>query len=522
MKSVYWALSIFTQLTCAVPIAEICNGTLRGRYLPEFHQDLFLGVPFANAPRLDNPTSLTKKYNSLDASSYGTTCYGFGTNTLLNLTQGEDCLNLNVVRPSGTTYHSRLPVLLWIYGGGFNQGSNADPMWNLSYVVQTSVQNKQPVIAVSINYRLSFLGFPGGKQSIDSGITNLGLKDQRIALHWVHENINAFGGDPEKVTIWGESAGAISVADQLIAFGGKDEGLFRGAIMVSGFTTGINPGLASDTQKGYDAIVANANCTNAISTLECLRTAPLSAIYPFENTAGTWRPVIDGDIIRRAPFYELVNGNVVRVPILLGENSDEGLFLSWTLAPFVNGFNTTSDVVNSMRFAFPGLRNTTIDAILATYPEEGPAPPYSVPIDYPWCAAMAQAKLPCGNQYRRAAAFLGDIVFHSGRRLMADAWDKFGLDAYSFRFDTAPTTFPIVYWNNLGPGFAEHGTELAYEFGLPAGYTSPPRFYPPVRNVSSHIAVSHAMVSKWVAFAYTGDPNSFSCRYSSNTDNQCL
>lgn len=179
-----------------VPTAVTCNGTHQGRYLAEFNQDLFLGVPFANAPRLHDPTPWNTTWSGKrDASQYGPICYGFGSNPLLNLTQSEDCLNLNVIRPSGTEARHKLPVLLWIYGGGFRQGGNADPMWNLSYIVSTSVQNRQAIIAVSLNYRLSFLGFPGGKQALEAGITNLGLKDQRVALHWIQENIAAFGGD---------------------------------------------------------------------------------------------------------------------------------------------------------------------------------------------------------------------------------------------------------------------------------------------------------------------------------------
>jgi carboxylesterase type B len=182
------------------PTAVTCNGTTQGRYLEEFHQDLFLGVPFAEAPRLDNPRPISQRWKQpFDATKYGTTCYGLGSNKVLNLTQGEDCLNLNVVRPTGYA-HDSLPVLVWIYGGGFTQGSNADPMWNLSYIVQTSVENEQPIIAVSINYRLSFLGFPVGNETLEAGVANLGLKDQRIALQWVQENIAAFGGDPNKVT----------------------------------------------------------------------------------------------------------------------------------------------------------------------------------------------------------------------------------------------------------------------------------------------------------------------------------
>lgn len=192
-----------SQIT--VPRARIKNGTVNGRHLPSFDQDLFLGVPFADAPRLANPTPLNKSWDTpFDASAYGPTCYGFGSNQLLpqiNASQSEDCLNLNIIRPSGIRPNKPLPVLVWIYGGGYRQGASADPMWNMSYIVQTSVENEQPIIGVSINYRLSFLGFPSGQDVMDAGAANLGLKDQRMAFEWVQENIGAFGGDPSKVTI---------------------------------------------------------------------------------------------------------------------------------------------------------------------------------------------------------------------------------------------------------------------------------------------------------------------------------
>ena len=107
------------------PTAHISNGTVNGRYLAGFNQDLFLGIPFANAPRLDNPTPLNDSWTApLNASSYGPTCYGFGSNQLLPTirdSQSEDCLNLNIVRPSGLDANTKLPVLLWIYGGGWSQ-----------------------------------------------------------------------------------------------------------------------------------------------------------------------------------------------------------------------------------------------------------------------------------------------------------------------------------------------------------------------------------------------------------------
>jgi carboxylesterase type B len=116
---------------------------------------------------------------------------------------GEDCLSINVASPAGA---SNLPVAVWIYGGGFASGSNAWPVYNLSWVVNASQQANKPVIAVSLNYRLSVLGFLAGSELAAEGNVNLGILDQRMALQWVQENIAAFGGDPTRVTVFGESA----------------------------------------------------------------------------------------------------------------------------------------------------------------------------------------------------------------------------------------------------------------------------------------------------------------------------
>jgi carboxylesterase type B len=99
-------------------------------------------------------------------------------------------------------------------------GGSADKRYNLSYIVDQSVQMGKPMIGVSLNYRVSAFGFLNGKEALDAGITNIGFRDQRLALHWVQENIKAFGGSPKKVTIWGESSGAESVAAQVLAYNG--------------------------------------------------------------------------------------------------------------------------------------------------------------------------------------------------------------------------------------------------------------------------------------------------------------
>jgi cholinesterase len=143
-----------------------------------------------------------------------------------------------VVRPAGTTCGDDLPVLVWIYGGGFDAGGSADPRYNTSYIVNASVAIHKPIIMVSINYRVGGWGFLGSKEVVAAGASNIGLFDQRLALTWVQENIQAFGGDPNKVTISGESAGGFSVGYHLTAFDGENGGLFRAAILESGNALG--------------------------------------------------------------------------------------------------------------------------------------------------------------------------------------------------------------------------------------------------------------------------------------------
>lgn len=120
-------------------------------------------------------------------------CYGYGSDQW-NYAVSEDCLYANVIRPSGFDGQS-LPVAFWIHGGGFYQGGGVDQRYNASFIVQNSVRIGKPIIVVNINYRLSAWGFLSGSQEVqDAGSLNLGLKDQRLAMHWVQDNIAAFGG----------------------------------------------------------------------------------------------------------------------------------------------------------------------------------------------------------------------------------------------------------------------------------------------------------------------------------------
>ena len=238
---------------------EIKNGTIQGFQLPAFGEDVFFGVPFAAPPigdlRLRHPKPHQTTWQGVrDATVRSPSCPGYsGFDAGLSLGEGNvyshssiepcsdaltDCLTLDIVRPSGTNASDRLPVLVWIYGGAFDAGGSADLRYNTSYLVNSSVAINKPIIVVSVNYRVGGWGFLASNEVAEAGESNIGLFDQRLALEWINENIQAFGGDPDAVTIAGESAGAFSIGYHLTAFDGKHDGLFRAVIMESGNSLG--------------------------------------------------------------------------------------------------------------------------------------------------------------------------------------------------------------------------------------------------------------------------------------------
>ena len=274
-----------------------------------------------------------------------------------------------MVRPAGFENES-LPVAIWFHGGGNYQGGSADERYNLSFIVQNSVSIGKPFIGVSANYRLSAWGFLFSEQVADSGNTNLGLRDQRLALQWLQENIALFGGDPSKVTIWGESAGALDVGQHLIAYGistltsclwvfnnfnqiigGRDDKLFRAAIMESGNPVDYKSINGIDFyQPLYDDIVEQAGCSNQTDTLQCLRLVPFEQLNSVLNTTAfdqSFNPVVDGDFIQKFGSTQLAEGAFVHVPIISGANTDEGTMLG------ANGFNSDAEFLSFLEGNLP-------------------------------------------------------------------------------------------------------------------------------------------------------------------------
>ncbi|KAH8982277.1 carotenoid ester lipase precursor [Lactarius akahatsu] len=323
----------------------------------------------------------------------------------------EDCLTINVVRPSYATSKSLLPVVVWIFGGGFQIGS--PNIYNGSSIVSRSIDLDQPVIFVSMNYRLSALGFMPGKEVKAAKAGNLGLQDQRLALKWVQTYITEFGGDPSKVTIWGESAGAISVSLHMLANKGNQEGLFRGAIMQSGGP--IPVGDIENGQPYYDFMVEKTGCSGSSDTLRCLRKVPYTTFkramdespnfFAYQGLSLAWMPRVDGVFLTEPPQYSVLRGHVSNVPMITGNCDDEGSLFSIATI----NISTSAQMKDYLKlYMMPTVKDSQVDLFLKYYPNDQRA-------GCPFDTGIKNALSP---QFKRTAAIQGDFVFHGPRRLL--------------------------------------------------------------------------------------------------------
>ncbi|KAI8680803.1 hypothetical protein LRP88_04422 [Fusarium phalaenopsidis] len=443
------------------PIATTKNGTLRGFYLPEFHEDLFLGVPFAQPPlgdlRLRHPVSLNESWHGVrNATKRSLTCPGYaGFDKGLDL--GEDCLTVDIVRPAGIRADEELPVYMWIYGGGFTAGGSADPRYNTSYLVNASVSIGKPIIAVSINYRVGGWGFLASKEMQKDGALNIGLFDQRLALRWIQENIQGFGGDPRKVTIAGESAGAFSVGYHLVGFGGDNENLFRAAIMQSGSALGPSiQRVAGDYQDIYNNVTKTVGCSKHKDTLQCLRHVKYETLFkafaPFVVT-----PVLDGKFLTQLPSTSFKKNQVAKAAVLIGSNTDEGT------ASFFGPrgtLNTDKDVAKYLSTMGSGLDTKTVRHLMQLYPDD---PAQGCPFN-----TGEERFEQNGKQYKRGAAISGDYVIHAGRRTTAEYFTSLSRrhrqPVYTYRFDQAPWDDKEELVATEAPVSSTHYAEICFVF----------------------------------------------------------
>ncbi|KAI9644394.1 hypothetical protein NHQ30_007751 [Ciborinia camelliae] len=419
-------------VTIASPVATIIGGA-------GIAVETFAGIPFAQPPvgglRLKPPQPITSALGTIKATTQAASCPQFFFSDAVNdaiptsalgllldtpvfqkvLNAGEDCLYLNIQRPAGTTSSSKLPVLFWIYGGGFELGGTS--MYDGSSWVAESIAEGKPIIFVAVAYRVGGFGFLPGAEVLADGSANLGLLDQRLGLKWVADNIAAFGGDPTKVTIWGESAGAISVFDQMALYGGdntyKGKALFRGAIMNSGSIIPADPVDCPKGQVVYNTVVASAGCSTASDTLACLRgvsyqtllnaTNSVPGLLSYSSVALSYLPRPDGTVLTQSPDILLSSGAWAKVPFIVGDQEDEGTIF----ALFQSNISTTAQLATYFKSVFfPNTDASILNGLLATYPDDlSSGSPFRTLLFNNWYP-----------QFKRLAAILGDITFTLTRR----------------------------------------------------------------------------------------------------------
>ncbi|KAF2203131.1 alpha/beta-hydrolase [Delitschia confertaspora ATCC 74209] len=499
LSSLVFTLSLLKPLL-ADPTVRVLNGTYEGLHLPSFNQDIFLGIPYAQDTSGPNrfrvPQSLNTTWEDVrSAREYGHACPDHTPAADAVYGMSENCLSINVVRPSGLGAGVRVPVVMWVYGGSYQVGTSGLPYYNLTYLVQKSVEMGKPIIGTSINYRKGGWGMMNSEEIQGSGNTNNALRDMRKALAWISENIGAFGGDSNQVTIWGESAGSFAIGQLVMSYGGRTDNLFHRSIQESGSAATAWYNGSVWYQPIYNKIVQQVNCTDAPDTLECLRTIPYETIYPFLDSSKVggpgFYPTVDGDIIPNYPTELLHSGRFAHIPHLYGSNSDEGT----DNAP-VGAINTDQqlfDYLNtSTGYNFP---ESTIREIMRLYPDD---PLVGVPIN-----TGTERFAELGYQYKRIAAIVGDVFYHAPRLDDARHYSKYS-PTYIYRFNTRPfqnntnATF-TDYTGCLAPASkgVQHFSEVPFVFGTP-------QFVGPWEE---YRGLSDQMSRQWVNFIYGGDPN---------------
>lgn len=430
----------------------------------------FLGIPYAASPvgelRWKPPGPAAKWDGVRKTTDFGSHCLQgnvFGDMVFRDPGGSEDCLTLNVWRPTQAS-SKKLPVMVWIYGGGFVAGATSEGRQDGTHLAQ------QGVIVVSMNYRLGVFGFfvhpELAKESGRNSAGNYGLLDQIAALHWVHENITAFGGDAENVTIFGESAGSFSVSAQMASPLAK--GLFQKAIGESGAAFSRS-GLSFDpvaVREEKDAKVVKEKL--GMSTLAELRAVPADKLLEVFGTpspdAFAFGPDVDGYFLPESASAIFASGKQNDVTLLAGWNHDEG---SYELGPKKpNAESLKADAQKDFGDKAP--------EFLRLYPADTD--------EHAW---------------RSAEDYAGDKFIAASTWEWIEAQSKTGKHpVYRYRFEMAPqSSDPNA--PNMG---AYHSAEIEYVFGqldTKAGMSW--------RTEDRQL--SELMQKYWSNFARSGDPN---------------
>ncbi|MBR9979990.1 MAG: carboxylesterase family protein [Desulfatitalea sp.] len=459
----------------ADPVRETTQGPVRG--VEEDTLLAFRGIPYAAPPvgalRFAPPEPAPERADTLDAREFCSACPQVG-GSFGATSYEEDCLYLNIFTPKGDGPY---PVMVWIHGGAFIVGSGADPGYDATRLVA------EDVILVTVNYRLGALGFlPHAALTAENpavGSGNYGLMDQQAALQWIQANIAPFGGDPENVTLFGESAGGHSVMSHLVS--PTAEGLFHRVIVQSGsYNPGQLPLMFGEALVGTPFTIS-AGCTSAdpAETAACLRDLSVEDVLTAQGDA--WYLPMTGTAILPESIYQVLEDGDLspNVPVLIGSNLHEGrLFVALDM---LGGdfYHTEGDYVA----AVGGLLSEDMRPLDAG----------QIADDYLGFEDPLDA-----NKFRRAfAAIQTDWRFTcSNLKQWYDLSAVTDTYAYWFTDVNAPNDFD-AHFGSLLPMAATHTLEIQYAFGT-VGHRG---------GTDDQVALSEAMIGFWTRFAKTGNPN---------------
>jgi para-nitrobenzyl esterase len=463
--------------------------------------DVFLGIPFAAPPvgnlRWQPPQPAARWRKTLDATEFEKTCLQTNTfGVFAAVSDKEDCLYLNVFAPNSDKGHGHgrghdhkrklKPVMVWIHGGGLFDGSSSE-------YDGSKLARDGDVVFVSMNYRLNIMGFishPALDTESDAH-TNYGIMDMQAALRWVQRNISKFGGNPDNVTIFGESAGGTAVLFNMISPTAK--GLFHRAIVHSPAYAANQATYAAGVVRGQE-FAAAVGCGSDASpaTATCLRAVPIETIIASGFPGRGPVRALDGKILTTNMGEAFTTGSFNKVPVIIGNNRDEQ---TWFLGMTELASGTPLTAAGYPAAVTAAFGATVGPQVLTQYPlADFPNPSNAL------AAAQTDRGFACGTR--------------RGARLIAQHVPMY---AYLFADRTAPFYFPAVSFNY----WAAHTLELEYIFANFKGATGE---FKPLNRAQSKL--SDDMVSYWTEFARTGNPNSRETpdwdRYKLNKDNYQL
>ncbi len=455
------------------------NGTLDGSAA------LFAGVPYAAPPvgnlRWRPPQPVTKWTGVQNATAFGPACPQSPDSPVMMVgpvgPSNEDCLTLNVWRPAVAPKDAKLPVMVWIHGGGFFTGSGSERQFD------GEPYAARGIILVTLNYRLGRLGFfahPAlDAEQPDELKGNYGLMDILAALRWVQGNIAAFGGDPGNVTISGESAGGMS-AVALMAMPSA-RGLFHKAIVESGAFPNAMRDIRIDrpdrpSAEALGKAFADSVGISGADAAAALRALPVETIAPAKPAMGelagiqaSSAPMIDGRMFAEDMYATFGRKAETRVPLLIGSNSMEAEV--WLFLP--NGKMASVAILPTDPAVVAAALGPDKDRVLPYYRQR------------------------FGDEIGVvSSAIATDMAVTAGTRFLADRAAAAGDPVYLYRFDVVPTPLRGV---TVG---APHGAEIPFVFGVMST----------LRNVGDRTtdrdrALSATVIDYWTAFAKTGNPN---------------